>query len=181
MRCLRLEGRKVQTGGLGWDGTSPPNLLFEMIHYALRCGGGHEFDGWFANSAGFDSQAKAGLLDCPVCADTRISRALMAPRLGAPRAQTTEVAPASDANVPVKAAAAVPAHLRAALQRIRSEVERQCDYVGPRFAAEVRRQAEGETPSARPIYGEATPEEAAALAEDGIDVARIPWVPRADS
>jgi len=80
-----------------------------------------------------------------------------------------------------KAAGFMPAHMRAALQRIRTEVERNCEYVGPRFAAEVRRLAETEAPSARPIYGEATEEEAAALADDGIAVTRIPWVPRADS
>ena len=52
-----------------------------MIHYALRCGGGHEFDGWFKDSASFDQQASRGLLDCPICADRRVERALMAPNV----------------------------------------------------------------------------------------------------
>ena len=76
--------------------------------------------------------------------------------------------------------ASLPDGVRAALQRISAEVEKTCDYVGPRFAREVRAMAEPGAPY-RPVYGEATPDEAAALAEDGIDVARIPWVPRADS
>jgi hypothetical protein len=32
----------------------------------------------------------------------------------------------------------------------------------------------------RGIYGETTPDEAEALAEEGIEVARMPWVPRAE-
>jgi hypothetical protein len=74
----------------------------------------------------------------------------------------------------------LPDQVRVALQRLRAEVEQKCTYVGGNFAEEARRMHEGEVP-AKPIYGEATPAEAEALAEDGIDVARIPWVPRADS
>jgi hypothetical protein len=65
------------------------------------------------------------------------------------------------------------------LQKLRSEVEKNCDYVGPEFAEEARRIAKGDS-DPRGIYGETTAEEAEALAEEGIDIARIPWVPRAD-
>ena len=65
------------------------------------------------------------------------------------------------------------------LQKLRAEVEQNCDYVGDEFAAEARRIHNGEA-DARGIYGETTPEEAEALAEDGIEVSRVPWVPRAD-
>jgi hypothetical protein len=67
-------------------------------------------------------------------------------------------------------------------------VERNCEYVGPNFAEAARRlhrqqqegtQAEGDA-APRGIYGEATDAEAEALQEEGIEVARIPWVPRAD-
>ena len=73
----------------------------------------------------------------------------------------------------------MPDQLRALLQRMRAEVERNCDYVGPDFAAEARRIHNGES-EARGIYGEATDAEAEALDADGVQVARIPWVPRAD-
>jgi hypothetical protein len=163
-----------------------------MIHYALRCGNAHEFDGWFRSSASFDQQAAGLLLDCPVCGNTRVQRALMAPRIAIhatrPLAESAPVAepvpkPAIDAPhmaVAPSVPATLPDGVRAALQRIRAQVEKTCDYVGPHFAREVRAMAE---PGAayRPVYGEATPDEAAALVEDGIDVARIPWVPRADS
>jgi hypothetical protein len=73
----------------------------------------------------------------------------------------------------------LPAQMVAVLQRIRAEVEKACDYVGPDFADEARRIHRGET-EPRGIYGEATEEQAESLAEDGIEVGRIPWIPRAD-
>ncbi len=159
-----------------------------MIHYDLRCSDGHSFDGWFRSSAAFDQQAKSGLLDCPVCASPKISRAIMAPRLGkgvagpAVNAAGSPAAPPAEVDAskpPVPAPPPMPDQVRAVLQRIRAEVEQRCDYVGPRFADTARAIHTGKTPP-RPIYGEATPEQAEALAEDGIEVASIPWVPRAD-
>jgi hypothetical protein len=169
-----------------------------MIHYALRCGGGHEFDGWFKDSASFDTQAESGLLDCPICANTEVQRAMMAPRVrtGSAAAAPAEPAPAPPASpaeaspsssTPTKEVAlpsrdssqVIPDQVRAALQRIRAEIEKNCEYVGPRFATAARRIHDGADPP-RAIYGEATPDEAEMLAEDGIEVARIPWVPRAD-
>ncbi len=163
-----------------------------MIHYALRCDAGHEFDGWFRSSAAFDAQAAAGQLACPLCADTCVSRAMMAPRVStgavARPAESGPVTPGQQ-ELPAQAGPApamgvggqpaMPDQLRATLQRIRAEVERKCDYVGPHFADTARAMHDGsQTP--RPIYGETTPEQASALAEDGIEVTRIPWVPRAD-
>ncbi len=171
-----------------------------MIHYQVRCSRDHEFDGWFKDSAGFERQAERGLIACPACGDTKVSRALMAPALGrraaAPPAEAlppasapSESAPpataapevgASVADAPNSAVAGqIPDHVRAMLQKLRGEVERSCDYVGPRFAEEARRIHAGEAPR-RGIYGETTPDQAESLAEDGIGFSRIPWVPRAD-
>lgn len=145
-----------------------------MIHYALRCGAGHEFDGWFAGSASFDTQAQSGLLQCPVCADTSVARALMAP--GVIGGAAPPPAPAERAAPP----ATMPDALRAVLARLRREVEQRCDYVGADFAAEARAIHEGERPE-RAIYGEASPDEVRALTEDGIEVGHIPWVKLADA
>ena len=158
-----------------------------MIHYQLRCGGEHAFDGWFRDSAAFDAQAGAGMLSCPVCGTQSVSRALMAPALGRKRAAPAQVeqtapVPASPVATPPAAPLAgggLPDGLRSMLQKMRAEVEARCDYVGPGFAKEARRIHNGES-DARGIYGEATPEEAERLADDGIEVAQIPWVPRAD-
>lgn len=158
-----------------------------MIHYQLRCGSGHGFDGWFRDSRAFDQQAASGLTSCPVCGTADVKRALMAPALGrkgrkAPAQVEAETAPAVVEPKPTPAAVlpdGMPDGLRATLQRMRAEVEKRCDYVGQEFAAEARRIHSGER-AKRGIYGEATPEEAERLADDGIEVAQIPWVPRAD-
>lgn len=149
-----------------------------MIHYQLRCGADHQFDGWFASSAGFDRQAASGLVACPHCGDTQVNRALMAPALAVSR--PVPDAPGAADRTQAVAGDGLPDGIRAALQRVRAEVERTCDNVGPAFAEEVRRMHRGEA-ERRGIYGDSTPEQAQALADEGIEVARIPWMPRADS
>jgi hypothetical protein len=160
-----------------------------MIHYELCCKDGHGFDGWFKDSASFDKQESAGLLECPICGTAEVTRALMTPAVTkrgrrvpqlsapAPEAKIGEVLP-PESPVAVDEAR-IPAQVRAALQRLRSEVESNCDYVGSQFADEARKMHRGES-ERRGIYGETTPEQAETLAEEGIQVARIPWVPRAD-
>ena len=164
-----------------------------MIHYKLRCAAAHEFEGWFQDSAGFDKLAQAGLVECTVCGSTQVERALMAPAVVSSRKKAKPPAPppappsgtaAPEAPPPAPtgpqmAAGPIPAQLVAMLQRLRTEVEKSCDYVGKDFAEEARKIHNGEA-EARGIYGEASDAEAEALAEDGIDVARLPWVPRAD-
>jgi hypothetical protein len=165
-----------------------------MIHYQLQCRDQHLFDGWFRDSAAFEVQAAKGLVECPICAGTDVVRAPMAPALARRIAAQPTPVPPAPAPTPATSASPTPAapttemavaearmpdQVRAALQRLRAEVERRCDYVGERFAAEARRMHSGEIPP-RGIYGEATPAQAEALVEDGIEVARIPWVPRAD-
>lgn len=163
-----------------------------MIHYQLRCGAGHGFDGWFRDSATFDEQAKRGLLACPECGDAAVVRALMSPALPRKgRAKRTEgpemdrtgaqVPPPPPVPGPVPDKAAVmPDTVRAVLQRLRAEVEKTCDHVGTDFAEEARRIHAGDS-ERRGIYGETTPEQADALADEGIEVSRLPWVPLADS
>lgn len=155
-----------------------------MIHYQLQCREAHGFDGWFRDSGAFEAQAEKGLIACPRCGDTQVSRALMAPAVAkgaaAPAASELPAPPGQPPSQPPAVAGhAMPDHVRAMLQRLRADVERTCDYVGPQFAEEARRMHAGES-DRRGIYGETTPEQAEALAEDGIEVARIPWVPRAD-
>ena len=87
--------------------------------------------------------------------------------------------PEAAAEAPRLAAGPMPAQIVALLQRMRHEVEKSCDYVGQDFAREARRIHDGEA-EARGIYGEASEADTEALREDGIDIARLPWVPRAD-
>ncbi len=157
-----------------------------MIHYALRCGTGHEFDGWFPSITGFESQVGAGQIACPQCGGTRITRALMAPALA--RGLAADQAAAIPAPTPMPAPGAVsaappapslPAALVARLQRVRAMVEAHAEDVGIKFAETARAMHEGELPT-RPIYGEVTAAEAKSLAEDDIPVLTLPWLPRAD-
>ena len=157
-----------------------------MIHYNLVCSQTHEFDGWFASSAAFDAQAEHGLVECPVCGGTQVTRALMTPSVPAKSNTRPETlpAPASPPPEPTQSVAVagerMPDQVRAALQKLRAEIERNADYVGEDFAEEALKQHRGETDK-RAIYGEASEEQAEALLEEGVPVARIPWVSRADS
>jgi len=161
-----------------------------MIRYALRCEGGHAFEAWFRDSAAYDAQRAAGLVACAVCGATEVEKAPMAPAV-ANRAEPP--APPSPAPAPSAAPSAAPASAAAvpalsappdspaarAMAALRAHVEATADYVGPRFATEARRiHAEGG--AARSVWGEATPAEARALAEDGVPVAPLPWLPKRD-
>ena len=158
-----------------------------MIHYQLRCGQDHGFDGWFSSSASFDQQARRGLVECPTCGDTKVERALMAPAVSTHRAAVpADAAPPVEAPPPppppvpeITGGGRMPAQLVSMLQKLRAEVEKNCDYVGPELAEEARKIHRGEAEE-RGIYGEATPDETEALAEEGIELRQIPWVPRAD-
>lgn len=142
-----------------------------MILFKLRCGAGHEFEAWFRDGATYERQAQRGLIACPDCGDKSVEKAPMAPRLG----RAAAASPTADPKAPLP-----PEQLRRMLQQLRRQVESHCDYVGERFAEEARRIHKGES-DPRGIYGEASEEESRALADEGIEVARIPWVPSSDA
>jgi hypothetical protein len=156
-----------------------------MIHYQLRCSRDHEFDGWFKDSAAFEQQAELKLVECPVCGDRAVDRALMAPALASVRGQAmpapgAQQDPPRMSPAPVTQGGPLPDQMRAVLQRLRTEVEKNCDYVGSDFADEARRMHRGDS-DRRAIYGETTPDEAQSLTDEGINFSRIPWVSRAES
>ncbi|MGZ3217525.1 DUF1178 family protein [Paracoccus sp. T5] len=133
-----------------------------MIRYALRCHDGHDFDGWFRSSEGFQTMRDAGQVTCASCGSTQVEKALMAPAVTEKRA-------------PALSAPRNPAE--AALEALRRKVEESSDYVGLRFAEEARAMHQGDRPS-RAIHGEARPEEARKLIEEGVPVAPLPFLPR---
>jgi hypothetical protein len=160
-----------------------------MIHYQLRCDQDHEFDGWFNDSTGFEKQAKRGLIECPACGGTKVTRALMTPAVTSretpePTREPRPPVPVQQVLPPAQPPSQspelpIPAQMIAMLQRMRAHVEKNCDYVGPGFADEARKIHRGEA-DGRGIYGETTPDEAEALADEGIEIHSIPWVPPAD-
>ena len=159
-----------------------------MIHYDLRCAKDHVFDAWFRDSAALDELAKSRKLSCPLCGSKKVVKAPMAPRIA--RAHGSEAhAEANEASSPGPIAAMAPpagrkvammAGQREMLAALRQHVEANCDYVGPNFAEEARKIHYGETRK-RSIYGEASEEEAGALADEGIEVHSIPWPQRSDA
>ena len=134
-----------------------------MIRYSLVCDNAHDFDAWFRNSDDFDRQKKRGLVECPECASKKVGKALMAPAVSTSRGKE-------------KVALAMGEEQRkamAALKELSKKMLEGAEDVGDRFAEEARKIHFGET-EARGIYGEATPEEAAGLVEDGVAFMPIP-------
>jgi hypothetical protein len=145
-----------------------------MILFELRCGEGHGFEAWFRSGDAYDAQVAAHEVACPLCGDTKVEKAPMAPRIakGKGRKDGDEKA---DPALREKAR-----EVMRELTELRRKVEENCDYVGDRFPDEARKMHYGEVEK-RGIYGEATPEEAVELADEGVAFSRIPWVPRTNS
>lgn len=154
-----------------------------MIVFDLQCGdGGHVFEAWFGSTDDYESQRDRGLVQCPICGSAAIEKAVMAPRLAAKGNSRSEIRlsdaqPQSDAPVSMASgetsAAAMKAMLRALAEAQKKALEGS-DYVGKRFAEEARAIHEGDSEE-RAIHGQATPEEARALIEDGVQVAPLPF------
>ena len=131
-----------------------------MVRYSLSCAEGHAFESWFQSATAFDDLAARGLLACAECGSSKVDKALMAPALSTAK----PLAEHRDGR-------------EAMLAALRRHVEETSDYVGLSFATEARAMHEGDMPE-RPIWGEARPEEARALLEDGIPVAPLPFMPK---
>lgn len=146
-----------------------------MIRYSLKCDSGHSFDGWFASAAAFDTLQATGMVACSLCGSVSVDKALMAPAAvtAETRAETREGRPD---RTPAERPLAAPHPMEEALAAMRRAVEENSDYVGMDFAAEARAMHDGDAPE-RSIYGEARPDEARALLEDGIPVMPLPFLP----
>lgn len=128
-----------------------------MILFDLKCANDHVFEAWFQDSGAFEGQSKAGEIACPVCGDSAVAKALMAPNLANAGKDTARMG-----------------EVMSALGEFRRQVQDNCDYVGEKFPEEARKLHYGET-AQRNIYGEASAEDAAALREEGVEVRRLPW------
>jgi len=158
-----------------------------MIRYDLTCDHGHRFDGWFRSSGDFDAQSGRGLLECPNCGSSSISKALMAPALTRSRGEVVPT-PAPEnpgpgpgtggegASQPVALLSEREARLRAMLRELHTELTRDSVDVGNRFADEARKMHYGEAEKGS-IYGQASLEDARALTEEGIQFLPLPGLP----
>jgi len=171
-----------------------------MIRYALKCAEGHGFESWFQSAEAYDKLLSAGLVACTHCGSVEVDKALMAPRLrpsreaDAPQTDaggTASEATAGGPSAPAPHAPKAPPHgpsqqaaslsapaseLEAAITALKKQVEANSDYVGKDFVKQARDMHLGDAP-ARSIHGEAKPEEARALIEEGVPVLPLPFAP----
>ena len=149
-----------------------------MIRYALRCERGHEFDSWFQSSSAYDSQHKRGLVACPVCESTKVDKAIMAPRIVGKRKSKAVPQPVATETSSTSTMVMSPQEreLVTKLRELRDHVLKNADNVGNKFPDEARKMHYGDIEH-RAIYGEATPEEASALIDEGVEVAPLPVLP----
>jgi hypothetical protein len=155
-----------------------------MIRYTLRCERGHAFESWFQSSSAYDSQVKRKLVNCPACGSAKVDKAIMAPQIVGKKGRESEApAPAAPiAPTDVTAPAATPLlmaqerELRTKLKELRDHIVKNADNVGERFPTEARKMHYGDIEH-RPIYGEASPDEARSLIEEGVEVSPLPVLP----
>lgn len=139
-----------------------------MIRYSLKCEAGHAFESWFQSGPAFATLEGAGQISCPICGATRIEKVLMTPTVRPARKAAGE---------PGKPSLSEPgSDVEAALMALKKQIEENSEYVGLNFATEARRIHEGDAPE-RAIHGEAKPEEARAMIEEGLPVAPLPFLP----
>ena len=174
-----------------------------MIKYQLICDFSHEFEGWFQTSDAFDAQNQSQLITCPVCGSANVRRALMTPNLASPKRRRRPSAANisnTNASIPgIHGAPSLPSNQKnpeglhevasrespdvteigeamAQLRQLQRKVKAEFRDVGTEFAAEARKIHYGESPPEN-IYGRSSYEEREALADEGIDVVAMPWLP----
>jgi hypothetical protein len=159
-----------------------------MIKYTLVCDRKHTFESWFANSEAYDKQVKKKLVTCPMCDSAKVKKALMAPRLTAKgnkrKAGKPEAAAAMPPPAPIVAPDTSPVvsvspqekEFRQKLRELRDHLVKNADNVGNKFPEEARKMHYGEVEH-RSIYGEASPEEARELLEEGVELHPLPVLP----
>jgi hypothetical protein len=163
-----------------------------MIRYTLRCECGHAFESWFQSSSAYDSQIKRKLVTCPACDSVKVDKAIMAPQIvskkGRENAIPASVEPAeiTPPAAPTQPSSTQPSstpllmaqerELRAKLKELRDHIVKNADNVGERFPSEARKMHYGDIEH-RPIYGEASPDEARALIDEGVEVTPLPVLP----
>ena len=153
-----------------------------MIRYNLRCDRGHAFESWFQSSSAYETQEKRKLVSCPTCGSVKVERAIMAPQIvskkrpdsAAPSPAAAPTEAATPASTPLMMAQ--ERELRAKLKELRDHIVKNADNVGERFPNEARKMHYGDIEH-RPIYGEATPQEARSLIEEGVEVSPLPVLP----
>jgi hypothetical protein len=157
-----------------------------MIRYSLVCEKKHDFEVWFQNSADYDKQRKRGLVACPACGSVKVEKALMAPSLGRgtrkgarkPAVETPppETPAPAEVKTPVAMVSPQEREFRAKLKELREHLTKNAENVGSKFPDEARKMHYGEKEH-RSIFGEASPQDAKEMLEEGIEFHPLPVLP----
>jgi hypothetical protein len=150
-----------------------------MIHYNLRCERGHTFESWFQSCSTYEDQERRKLVDCPICGSSEVQRDIMAPRIASRKGRKgADPAPAAVAEPtpPTQLMLSQERELRTKLKELRDHIVKNADNVGEQFPTEARKMHYGDIEH-RPIYGEASPDEARALIDEGVEVTPLPVLP----
>ena len=139
-----------------------------MISFNLKCAKEHVFEAWFNSGSAYDEQVAAGDVACPICGNKKIEKAPMAPRVNMGKSRQ------SAANMPSAAM------IREIISEVHRHVQESCEDVGEEFADEARRIHYGEAEE-RGIHGQASDDDIQELAEENIEVLRLPNLPRSDA
>ena len=138
-----------------------------MIKFNLACKCGETFESWFSSSEEYVSLSEKKLIKCIYCDSSSVKKSIMAPNLS------------SKSNRKVGKEKEFK-DIKKQLLKFRRYIEKNCVNVGDNFAQEARN-IHYDKKTSKGIYGQATPEEASELEEEGIDVATIPWVNKSDN
>lgn len=144
-----------------------------MIQYSLKCDQDHRFDSWFQSAAAFDKLRGAGMVTCSVCGSAQVDKAIMAPRVRPARDAAAATTASQDTDQPKLSQPG--SDTERAIAALKRKIEENSEYVGGNFAQEARAMHEGDSPE-RAIHGEAKPEEARKLLEDGVPVIPLPFL-----
>ena len=154
-----------------------------MKVYNLACPLEHHFEGWFASEEDCLTQQGKGMLACPVCDSTEITRMPSAPHIAKSTSTDLTVSQADSSHLSgdvVALTGADHSHLEARVQAAflqgMRELMGKSEDVGTSFAEEDRKIHYKESPE-RSIRGQTTLDEAEALREEGIDVLAMPMIP----
>ena len=154
----------------------------------LQCAQQHSFEGWFGSEDDFQSQLARGLVECPMCADKAVQKMPSAPRLNLGAYAVRQEAANAPANADVggyaSQAPSATSHTVAvqadhhhaqqgAFLKALRHVLANTEDVGKRFADEARAMHYGDA-EMRNIRGQASPQEAVELLEEGIEVMPLP-------
>ena len=135
-----------------------------MIKYNLRCKNKHEFESWFSDSNEFEKLKKNNLLECIYCNSTKVNKSIMSPRVVNNKETKSDFI--SIENLRGK---------KEALKKLKKFVENNFEFVGDKFASQVR-EIYYDTSRKKNIYGTTTLEERKELSDEGIELISIPWI-----